>query len=240
MDLGLVLANASGSSLHEMVDHWLGLYQYYALFGFLMLGIAGIPLPDEFLLATVGVVAFGHKYGMEFWPTLLVAWAGASCGITFSYVLGRTAGLGAVHKWGKYFHITPEKLQKTHDWYAHKKGRWALMFCIFAPVWRHLTAIVAGTSKMPFWEFALCAYTGTLMWVSTFITLGFFFGKEWQRMSKRLHVALLICSVLAGIGMLAYIVWKNRRDSQKAISTARAASQCGPLGPGEANAEKES
>jgi membrane protein DedA with SNARE-associated domain len=138
-----------------------------------------------------------------------------------------------VHKWGKLLHITPDKLERTHNWYAHKKGRWALMFCVFAPVWRHLTAIVAGTSKMPFWEFMLCAYSGTLLWVSTFITLGFVGGSTFKRTSMHVHYALFGCSILVGIGILAYFLWRGRRDARKAAEASAIAGHGGDAEPKE-------
>lgn len=187
-------------------------YGLLALFVLLMLGIAGIPMPDELMLSFAGGLASTGNYNLDYLPTLLTAFVGASIGISFSYVLGRTIGLGVVHKWGKVLHITPEKLNRVHEWFAHKKGRWALMFCIYMPVFRHLTAIVAGTSKMPFWEFALCAYTGVLMWVGTFITLGYFFAGYWIRMSSRVHTILLIGSLLVGLGVLIWVILKNRRE----------------------------
>jgi membrane protein DedA with SNARE-associated domain len=194
-----------------------------------MFGIAGFPLPDELLLTLFGVVAYKGQFGMSFWPILLVAWAGSSCGITVSYMIGRTAGLGVVHKWGKFLHVTPDKLDRVHEWYVHKKGRWALMFCIFAPVWRHLTAIIAGTSKMPFWEFAVCAYSGTLLWVSAFVTLGFLGGKAFEETSDTVHDVLLALSILAGVGVLAYFVWRNRRDARRSATAAALAGHCGDV-----------
>lgn len=199
----------------DLVRQLLARYGLLALLIGLMLGIAGIPMPDELMLTFAGGLASTGNYNMDYLPTILTAFAGASIGISFSYVLGRTVGLGVVHKWGKYMHITPEKLNRVHEWYAHKKGRWALMFCIFMPVFRHITAIVAGTSRMPFWEFALFAYAGVLMWVSTFITLGFFFADYWTHMSNRVHTVLLVGSLLVGLGVLIWYILKNRREHMK-------------------------
>ena len=212
----------------DFVRRALSHYGLVALFGLLMLGIAGIPMPDELMLSFAGYLAHAGNYNMNYASTVIVAFLGASCGITFSYFLGRTVGLGVVHKWGKWLHVTPERLNRVHEWYVHKKGRWALMFCIFAPVFRHLTAIVAGTSKMPFWEFGLYAYSGVLMWVCTFVTLGFYFGRVWARMSTRVHGMLLIASALLGLGMLIWVIRKNRAEHRKAIAAAGDQTPQGP------------
>ncbi len=204
---GLFIVKPRGQILR-----WLARYGLWALFALLMFGIAGIPLPDEVMLCFAGGLASTGNYNMTYPATVLVAWLGASCGITFSYFLGRTAGLGVVHRWGKLLHITQERLERVHNWYVHGKGRWALMSCIYLPVFRHITAIVAGTSKMPLWEFALCAYTGVLFWVSTFITLGYLAADHWLRMSHKVHFILLAGSLLIGAIVLVWFILRNRRE----------------------------
>src|SRR5205823_6754250 len=56
-----------------------------------MLGIFGLPVPDELLLTIAGVlVRRGTLNGIS---TLGCAISGSLAGITFSYLLGRSAGL---------------------------------------------------------------------------------------------------------------------------------------------------
>ena len=38
-------------------------------------------------------------------PAWLCALAGSWCGISLSYTIGRTLGIGVVHRYGKYLHI---------------------------------------------------------------------------------------------------------------------------------------
>jgi len=201
------------------VLRWVARYGLVALFALLMFGIAGIPLPDEVMLSFAGGLAATGNYNMDYVSTLLTAFLGASCGITCSYVLGRTAGLGVVRKWGKYLHLTEERLNRVHEWYEHKKGRWALVFCIYAPVFRHVVAIVAGTSRMRLGEFVVLAWSGVLMWVATFITLGYFSAEYWVRMGPTVHYILLVGSLGIGAIILIWYILKNRRDHLRHVQS---------------------
>ena len=77
--------------LVDTVLQWIGQYGYIAIFSLLVLGIVGLPVPDETLLTFTGYLVFqGHlSLGLAF----LSCFAGSACGITLSYILGRTFGL---------------------------------------------------------------------------------------------------------------------------------------------------
>jgi membrane protein DedA with SNARE-associated domain len=87
-------------------------YGDLALFFLLVVGIIGLPVPDETLLTFSGYLIFkGH---LHFPTTLAAAFAGSVCGITGSYLIGRTGGLFLIHKYGRYVHITPARLDYVH------------------------------------------------------------------------------------------------------------------------------
>jgi len=144
----------------------------------LVLGIVGLPVPDETLLASTGyLVSLGKLHPVG---AFLTALAGSWCGITISYVLGRTLGLGVVHRFGKYLHITEERLALVHVWFE-RRGGWTLFFGYYVPGVRHFTAVVAGTSKVHFGRFVAYAWTGGFLWVAIFMTLGYWLGDDAMR-----------------------------------------------------------
>lgn len=129
----------------EHIFQFVSTYGYAGLYVMLMLGIVGLPIPDETLLVFCGYLI--SKGTLHAGPSLLTAFLGSSTGITVSYVLGRTLGLGVVHRFGKYLHVTDERLDLVHRWFD-RIGRWALVVGYFIAGVRHLTAILAGTSKL--------------------------------------------------------------------------------------------
>lgn len=178
---------------------WLMQYGYVSLFGLLVLGIVGLPVPDETLLVFSGyLISRGHFHPAL---TFLAGALGSMCGISVSYCIGRTLGHGAVLRFGKYVHLTPGRLELVHRWFR-KTGEWLLTFGYFIPGVRHFTAMVAGTSGLEFSRFARFAYAGAVVWVAFFLTLGYIVGENWQR-AMTLIQRYTLAAVLIGIVLIA-------------------------------------
>ena len=191
----------------ETVLAWLSQYGYGALFGLLMVGIVGIPVPDETLLVFSGyLISRG-----QFQPllTFAVSFAGSVCGISLSYYIGRTAGYQAAHRYGKYVHLTEERLDRVHHLFQ-RIGNWLLMLGYFIPGVRHFSALVAGMSKLRYRRFAIFAYAGAALWVASFLTLGYVVGENWPAVMAAMHrytLATLVTLVAA-----ASLVWLIHRQ----------------------------
>lgn len=175
----------------ESLLAWLTHYGYPGLFLLLMLGIVGLPIPDETLLVFCGYLIF--KGRLQFPLAFVAGFAGSMCGISLSYFLGRRFGLRVVRRF-----INNTYLELTTRWF-HRIGYWLLTICYFVPGVRHFAALVAGMSKLPFRTFALYAYPGAAAWVATFLSLGFLFGESWQHTSEQVHrYSLWATAMLAG------------------------------------------
>ena len=185
------------------------------LFVLLMLGVVGLPIPDETLLVFCGYqISQGRMSPLTTW---LFALAGSWCGISLSYTIGRTLGLGVVHRFGKYLHITEERLNRVHGWFD-RIGHWALFAGYYIAGLRHFTAIVAGISKLRFPTFAAYAWSGGVLWVTTFLTLGYFLGDKWEQIAEVIHHYIVYASIviLAGAGLWYYLRFKRQRSGKAA------------------------
>jgi membrane protein DedA with SNARE-associated domain len=191
----------------SQIEIWIAHYGYAAIFGLLVLGIVGLPVPDETLLAFSGYLVFHGRLRLPL--AYGSALAGSLCGITLSYTLGRTFGLGLIHRYGRYLRITEDNVQRAHAWFA-RAGHWALTFGYFVPGVRHLTAFAAGMSELEPHQFAVFAYPGGCAWVASFMGLGYFLGERWQAVERNVHHYLLLGTVLAVIGLAAWLVWRKR------------------------------
>ena len=194
----------------DFVFQLISQYGLIALFFLLVLGIVGLPVPDETLLTFCGYLVY--KGNFHYLPTVLVAFAGSVCGITTSYIIGRTGGLYLVHKYGRYVHLTQARLDTVHQWFE-RMGRWTLFFGYFMPGVRHFTAVVAGSSELEPHVFALFAYTGGFLWVLTFISLGYFLGEQWSHITEEIHTVLL--GITGAIVAAAIVYWLIRRRKRK-------------------------
>ena len=188
----------------ETIIYWITEHGYGVIFALFAIGIVGIPLPNEWLLAYLGFLIY--KGNLLPVPTVAAAFFGSICGMTLNYVLGRTAGLYLVTKFGSHVNLTPERLGRMHDWFE-QKGRWGLLFGYFLPGVRHLTAFAAGTSKMTFYEFAIFSFSGAFFWSSAFISLGYFLEEHWSRETKKIHHILEMGSVAVLVLLAGYLLF---------------------------------
>jgi membrane protein DedA with SNARE-associated domain len=184
------------------------------LFLLLMGGIVGIPIPDETLLVFCGYQI--SKGNLSPWQTWLFAVAGSLCGISLSYTIGRTLGLAGVHRYGKYLHLTEERLNRVHGWFD-RIGHWALFVGYYIAGLRHFTAMVAGISKLRFPSFMMFAWSGGVLWVTTFLTLGYFLGDKWKQIAEVIHHYLLYASlvILFGAGLWYYLRLRRKRNGNR-------------------------
>ncbi len=195
-----------------MFAYWISHYGYLGIVSLLMLGIVGLPVPDETLLTFVGFLCYRGELHLP--SAVAAAFGGSICGISLSYVIGRTGGVYLVKKYGRIVHITDERLEKARRWF-NRAGKWALFFGYFIPGVRHLTAYVAGTSKVSFPVFAGFSYCGGLVWSLTFISLGYAAGSQWYGASSMSHKVLPVFLPLAA--MLAVLYGLSRYKGSNAV-----------------------
>jgi membrane protein DedA with SNARE-associated domain len=196
---------------------WIGSYGPAALGVLLMLGVFGLPVPDETLLTFAGVLV--RQGRMYFVTTWFAAACGSMFGITLSYILGRRFGPTAVTRFGRWLHVSQEDLARVEKW-LERSGKWALTFGYFVPGVRHFTAIVAGSSQLPLRMFAIYAYSGAALWSLVFIVLGWMVGNHWERALETAHRHLTVVAViaLAGAGIYALIhrrVWRGGQGTEE-------------------------
>lgn len=195
--------------IHDTFVHWLLDYGSIALFFLLALGIVALPIPDETLMVISGVLIHqGHLLAI---PTIIAAFAGSMCGITLSYILGRTAGHFVIKRYGKWVGINDKNLKKAHDWYEYL-GKWTLTFGYFIPGVRHVTGILAGMAELEYPKFALFAYTGAFLWTAVFLSIGYFFGPYWTHILGFMdeHPIELLGAVL----FIIFFIWWIKRNGK--------------------------
>lgn len=186
-------------------------YGYIALFVLLALGILGIPVPDETLIAAFGgMIAQGH---FHFAGALTVTFLGSMTGMMISYTLGRKLGKPLLDRYGKWIRMTPTRLQSTEAWFK-RYGTWSIVLGYFVPGLRHLSSYMAGISKVPFGRYLLYAASGALLFCTTFLLIGHAVGYHWneiavmmERSTLRIGIFIMALIVLASVG----IVWWKKR-----------------------------
>jgi membrane protein DedA with SNARE-associated domain len=187
--------------LNETIIHWVSHYGYGMIFSLLVFGIVGVPIPDETLLTFVGyLISRGDLHAI---PGFIAAFLGSICGITLSFIIGRTGGVHLLRKYGPLLHLTEDRIKRNEHWYV-RKGQWSLLLGYFIPGVRHLVAFVAGMHRLRYSAFAFFAYTGGLIWSITFISLGYYAGDKWDLVRERIHSKIFLVLGLFIILMALY------------------------------------
>ena len=196
----------------DLFSLWLTQYGSLSLFILLAVGIIALPVPEETLMVIAGILM--HKGTLPIVSTVIAAFLGVLCGISVSYLLGKTAGLFLVKKYGSWIGLTEKRQQKVHDWFE-RFGKWTLLIGYFIPGVRHLTGVCAGTSGLSYKHFALYAYSGAAIWVILFLSIGYFFGKRWISPFEEMEITseLLVISIviIAVVALLSYLYKKSRK-----------------------------
>jgi len=197
----------------QWVKHAIKSYGYLGVFSSQMLGMFGLPVPDETILTFTGFLI--HKNYLHPAPALLAAYLGSICGITVNYLVGRYIGFPLLHKYGYYLRLTDERINQAHGWFE-RYGKVALFVGYFFPGLRHLTAFSAGASQLEYRHFAPSAYAGGFCWVATFIALGFFVGEEWSKIVPQMHAYLWqAVGLLLFLALVAYLILRIRRPGPR-------------------------
>jgi membrane protein DedA with SNARE-associated domain len=192
----------------QHIDLFLAHYGYFAIFALLMLGIVGPLIPDETILVLSGIAV--HRGQLLLGSTIAVGVAGSLCGITVSYVLGRTGAIYALERFEPLRRWVSRHLPQVERWYR-RYGKWTLSFGYFIAGVRHFTALAAGMSKLKVRTFMLYAYPGGLVWVVCFVAIGYYLGAEWGKLAARFNRgALIVAGIIAAIAIAG---WYLRRKN---------------------------
>lgn len=136
-------------------------------------GLVVMPfLPGDSLLFIAGAVAAGG--GMD--PVLLAGllMAAAILGDSTNYIIGRTMGEKLFNN-PKSRVFRRDHLIRTHEFYSRHGGK-TVTLARFLPIIRTFAPFVAGVGHMHYPRFLGFSVLGSILWVGSLVTLGFFFG----------------------------------------------------------------
>lgn len=193
----------------DALSHWLMHYGSISVFILLALGIIALPVPEETLMVLAGVLMSKGKINVI--ETGIAAYAGSICGITVSYLMGRLAGNYILKRYGNWIGLTEKRLEQVHAWFE-RFGKWTLFIGYFVPGVRHFTGFTAGMAELEYKYFALFAYTGALVWVTVFLSLGYFVGDHWIHQIKSYEVGFEEFAVVAFCVMFAFVLYRLKDE----------------------------
>lgn len=206
----------------DMLTESVGQFGYLALFFMLWLGIVGMPIPDEVIVLSAGVLtSLGVLHVV---PAFAATYMGVVSGLSLGYVLGRWLGAPGLNWIGKKKGMNKyvDRAQALLDRY----GSYALCISYFLPVVRHVVPYLVGIGKMTFRRYALFSYTTGLVWTLILFFAGNLMGNNVERLNafvgmfnQTIVVGAAGLLILAGISYYGYTVWQRQRNQATGMAS---------------------
>lgn len=155
-------------------------FGYFGMFLGMVLEAVIIVIPSELILATGGILA-GRKI-FNFWLSFLVGLLGSIFCAVVIYAMGYFGGYPFIHKYGKYFFMKDEDIQKCESWFD-KYGLMAAAIGRNIPIIRTLISLPVGLARLSFKKFLLYTTLGSIPWTFAFVYVGYALGNNWTILS---------------------------------------------------------
>ncbi len=223
-----MLASISSSFTSQVGSHGV-----YAVFG-LMLVDAVFPAASEIVMLYAGAVAagvlasahhvsvfgIGLGWGIPAYVALALAGTlGYFAGALIGWGIGRYGGRPLLERRGRWFHLTPERLDRAERWFA-KWGNFGVFFGRITPVVRSFVSIPAGVFHMRLAPYSLFTLVGSAVWAFSIAGAGYGLGRSYERFNHGFKYAeyVVVAGVLLFAAYLLYRWAKAARVSRRADS----------------------
>lgn len=166
-------------------------------------------LPGDSLLFATGAIVASDNNNLQLWLMWFILVLAAFLGDWANYHIGQYVGPKAFS--GKYKLLKKEYLAKTQAFYEKHGGK-TVIYARFVPIVRTFAPFVAGIGTMSYSKFASYNIVGALLWVSSFLVLGYVFGNIPLVKNNFTYVifAIILLSVVPAV--VEVIRDKNRKE----------------------------
>jgi membrane protein DedA with SNARE-associated domain len=213
----------------------IGNHGVYAVF-LLMAIDAVFPAASELVMVYAGALAagafagqhvtlFGHEVDSHAWAYVVMSLAG-----TLGYLVGAIAGWAIgfyggrplLEQRGRWFHLSPDKLDRAERWFDRWDDLAALVGRV-TPVIRSFISIPAGIFEMPFGRYTALTAIGSAIWAFAFAGIGWAAGRSYERFHHDFGYVeyAVVVLVLVLLALWIYRRMRASRLSSRASDPAR-------------------
>ena len=199
------------------------LWGYAFIFAFMAIESSFVPFPSEIVMLPAGFLAARseltlHVPAADLALAIAVGVAGSLAGAYFNYFLSRWLGEPFLRRYGKWFFVKPEALDRAEEVF-NRYGAVTTFVCRLIPVIRQLISIPAGLSGMPLGKFTLFTGLGAGIWTAILAATGYVLGRtagditylELVHKGKALVDAHLIWLILGGLVVAVLYLLVSKR-----------------------------
>lgn len=187
--------------MSNFVLEMIGEFGYLGMFFSMVLEAVIIIIPSELILATGGILASQKIF--SFWGAFFIGLFGSVFCAIIIYLMGRLGGRPFVEKYGKYFFMKKEDIDKADAWFR-RYGMFAAFIGRNFPIIRTFISLPIGMTRLSFTKFFIYTTLGSIPWTFAFVYVGYALGNNWVLLTgytDKLKVPILI------LGSLLILRW---------------------------------
>jgi membrane protein DedA with SNARE-associated domain len=189
---------------------------------FVLMAIDAVfPAASEVVMLYGGALASGaltHEIDVLGTPrTGLGAYLAIAIAGTLGYLVGAIAGwaLGFyggrpfLARYGRLFHLGPERVERAEKWFA-RWDDWAVLVGRVTPVVRSFVSIPAGVFEVPFRRYTILTAIGSAIWCFVLAGVGWALGASWSKAHHDFRYLDVLVGVLIALAIAIWIVRRRR------------------------------
>ena len=197
--------------LHELAQTLVDLifdWGYLGIFIMMTIESSFIPFPSEIVLIPAGYLASQGEMSISM--IMISALGGSMVGAFINYYLALTLGRKILIKYGKYFFIKVETLERMEEFFA-KHGHISTFTGRLIPGIRQLISVPAGLARMNLAQFSFFTALGAGIWALILTLLGYFIGENQTLIDTYLReITIVVFLGLVTIVSVYYTIKKKR------------------------------
>jgi len=158
--------------MHHLIEIWFGWVLnggYLGIIVLMAMESSIFPVPSEIVIPPAAFLA--ARGDLSFTGVILAGTFGSYLGSAITYWVSRAVGRPLVQRFGKFFFIGSDKLERAEVWLERYEAG-GVFFARLLPVIRHLISIPAGIVRMNFWIFSIVTIVGSAIWCAVLAYLG--------------------------------------------------------------------
>ncbi len=182
----------------KFIVETVGSLGYIGIFIMMFLESTVFPIPSEVVMIPAGYLA--HKGEMNIYIVIILGALGSLCGALFNYYFALKFGRTFLMKYGKYFFVSHETIEKTEVFFKDH-GHISTFSGRLIPGLRHYISLPAGLARMNLFVFCLYTTLGATIWVIILTILGYYIGDNEALVKEYLRyliIGLLVFLILLG------------------------------------------
>ena len=171
------------------------------------------PIPSELIVPFSGFLISDGRFT---WLGVLIATTiGSTVGAYALYALGKYGGRPLIAKWGHWVLVKPEDVAKTEEFFKKHGGK-AVFISKFIPIIRSYISLPAGLCNMRLAPFFLYSITGSIIWNTFLVYLGYTLKNNWAEAAEKIGRYDTPAKILVIIIVIIWILrhfYKRRKQA---------------------------